>query len=291
MMERICVQAPAKMNWGLDITGKRADGYHLLRSLMQSVSLYDTLYLEKSAQDDCVCTPQLKVDGENIVLKVWRLMKEHYGLPGGLHVHINKQIPEGGGLAGGTTDAAAAMLGINTLFGLDLPREEMLALGLKIGADMPFCLTGGLAMVEGIGETITPLQPQVSYPVVLIHPGVAVSTPAVYKAFDPSQIMADSQMHLLQEALLHGDYDGICRYARNSLEAPAFSLCPEIEAIKQRAAAHSICVLMSGSGSCVWALCKDLPQAAALVRDLEGAYPFVRLVHTVFHGPVCTVWE
>ena len=189
-MEQVTLIAPAKINWGLDIVGKRADGYHLLCTLMQSVGLFDRVRIQKSERDCCVCSPPLYGNGENLALRAWHLLKQEYVLPGGLCLEIDKGIPEGGGLAGGSTDAAAVLLGVDRLFRLGLGEERLADLGLRLGADLPFCLKGGLALVEGIGERLLPQRALRSYHLVLVNPGFPVSTAEVYRQFSFDQIAA-----------------------------------------------------------------------------------------------------
>lgn len=286
-MNTLTLQAPAKINWTLDIVGKRADGYHLLRSLMQSIDLCDRVTLAMSTTDSCSCSPLLQGGGENIALKAWQLLKAEYDLPGGLAIQIQKTIPEGAGLAGGSTNAAAVLHGVNRLFQLGLSTDQLAALAVRIGADLPFCLNGGLALVEGIGEIVQPLSPAPSYSLVVVYPGFAASTAAVYRAFCADQVAAHPDLPALQRALLAGDHAGISAHAANLLELPAFSLFPEIAAVKARCRDLGLPALMSGSGSSVWVLAKSREEADTAAAWLGQFYPFAVAVNTIATGPVC----
>ena len=285
-MEQVTLIAPAKINWGLDIVGKRADGYHLLCTLMQSVGLFDRVRIQKSERDCCVCSPPLYGNGENLALRAWHLLKQEYVLPGGLCLEIDKGIPEGGGLAGGSTDAAAVLLGVDRLFRLGLGEERLADLGLRLGADLPFCLKGGLALVEGIGERLLPQRALRSYHLVLVNPGFPVSTAEVYRQFSFDQIAAHPDLKGLLDALEAGDRSGVAACCGNLLETPAFTLHPQIACLKERCRSLGLVSLMSGSGGSVWGLADSADEAekAAEVLKREG-YPFVHVVRTLSTGP------
>ena len=281
MMRELTRKAPAKINWGLDIVGKRADGYHLLRSLMQSVSLFDEVSLRAGVCDGCRCEPALPDGGDNLALRAWLLLKAELGVKDGLDIRIRKRIPVAGGLAGGSTDAAAVLLGANRLFGLGLDLAALCRIGLKLGADLPFCLTGGLALVEGIGEQVTPLAASHTYHLLLANPGCAVSTAAVYRGFSLDKAGAHPNIGALRQALLAGDAPGIARHRGNMLEPPAFALQPEIAALKQRCITLGLPALMSGSGGSVWALARDEAQAVYGAETLRREYPFACAVRSL----------
>ena len=186
------IRANAKINWTLDTVGMRADGYHLLDMLMQSISLHDTLTLEPAedvtfSADGATRVPQ---DEGNLALRAALALRRHAGTAQGAMIHLHKRIPSGAGLGGGSADAAAVLHGLNALWELNLPMETLRQIGLTLGADVPFCLIGGLAHVQGIGEVIEPLPCPRIYHLVIIQPCRALSTPQVFRALDGMDISA-----------------------------------------------------------------------------------------------------
>lgn len=276
MQKQIECLAPAKINWGLDIVGRRADGYHLLRSLMQTIDLADKVSLRCSRTDHCSCSPSLPDSASNLALSAWLQLKEEFAIRDGLDIRIEKRIPIAGGLAGGSTDAAAVLRGANLLFDLSLSREDLCRIGLKLGADLPFCLTGGLALVEGIGEQVTPQPASQTYYLVLANPGLPVSTAEVYRGYAEHKGGDERRPDLdgLLSALQSGDLSGIRCCCGNVLEGPAFALHPQIAELKRRCLAFGLPALMSGSGGSVWALAKDQAQAEAIADQLRHEASF-----------------
>lgn len=276
MQKQIECLAPAKINWGLDIVGRRADGYHLLRSLMQTIDLADKVSLRCSRTDHCSCSPSLPGSASNLALSAWLQLKEEFAIRDGLDIRIEKRIPVAGGLAGGSTDAAAVLRGANLLFDLSLSREDLCRIGLKLGADLPFCLTGGLALVEGIGEQVTPQPASQTYYLVLANPGLPVSTAEVYRGYAEHKGGDERRPDLdgLLSALQSGDLSGIRCCCGNVLEGPAFALHPQIAELKRRCLAFGLPALMSGSGGSVWALAKDQAQAEAIADQLRHEASF-----------------
>lgn len=276
MQKQIECLAPAKINWGLDIVGRRADGYHLLRSLMQTIDLADKVSLRCSRTDHCSCSPSLPDSASNLALSAWLQLKEEFAIRDGLDIRIEKRVPIAGGLAGGSTDAAAVLRGANLLFDLSLSREDLCRIGLKLGADLPFCLTGGLALVEGIGEQVTPQPASQTYYLVLANPGLPVSTAEVYRGYAEHKGGDERRPDLdgLLSALQSGDLSGIRCCCGNVLEGPAFALHPQIAELKRRCLAFGLPALMSGSGGSVWALAKDQAQAEAIADQLRHEASF-----------------
>lgn len=258
-MKELELTAAAKINWGLDIVGRRADGYHLLRSLMQNIGLYDRLRLQLSATDDCRCEGM--ADGDNLALCAWLLMKQQLGLRQHLHISIDKHIPIGSGLGGGSSDAAAVLRGANQLLQLGLSDTELAALGLQIGADLPFCLRGGLALVEGIGEIVQPLAPGPRLWLVLADPGFPVPTPAVYQAYDKLAEPLHPDLAALQAAVEQGNVAAIRQYSGNALQAAAMSLYPQLAAAERAVAALGPRPLLSGSGGALFTPCANEDEA------------------------------
>ena len=186
-MDSISLKALAKINIGLDVTGIRDDGYHEVRMIMQTVNLFDKLTIKKSSDDKITMSTNLKflpVDGDNLCIKAARLLIEEFGIKEGVHIDLEKHIPVAAGMAGGSTDAAAVLFGVNKLFNLKLSQKDLMERGVKIGADVPYCIMRGTALAEGIGEVLSPLPPMIKCPVLIAKPGISVSTKQVYTALD-----------------------------------------------------------------------------------------------------------
>ncbi|MBO7667022.1 MAG: 4-(cytidine 5'-diphospho)-2-C-methyl-D-erythritol kinase [Firmicutes bacterium] len=272
-MDCLEIKAPAKINWGLELAGQREDGYHLIRSLMQTVDLCDVLRLTMADNDECRCSPPLPDDGPNLALQAWLALKAELGLTQCLLIEIEKNIPVSAGLGGGSADAAAVLRGANRLLELGLSLDRLCALGMKIGADVPFCLHGGLALVEGAGERVTPLKAECEYDLMLVDPAVPVSTARVYAAFDKAPQEAPGNIDALTQAVLSGDKSEIRRYSVNMLEPPAFRLYRRLREIQEACADTSACAHLSGSGGVVWALCPNRQMAQMTARAMAIRLP------------------
>ncbi len=266
--------ANAKINWALAITGRRDDGYHEMDMLMQSISLHDTLTFEEG---DAL---SLSVDGgapiwddKNLVCRAAELLRRETGCRCGAAITLKKRIPARAGLGGGSADGAAALRALNRLWALHLSEERLLELGLSLGADFPFCLTGGLQRVQGIGEKLTKLRAHASPELILAMPDEGLSTGAVFQAFDAAEGVRCADMDAAQAALLSGDYARLKRYAVNHLTRPAETLSAAVErAIADFYAAGALFAAMSGSGSCVFGVF-DEPDAA--FTALRARYPLI----------------
>ncbi|NLF79638.1 MAG: 4-(cytidine 5'-diphospho)-2-C-methyl-D-erythritol kinase [Clostridia bacterium] len=255
MSGRLYLRAPAKINWGLEISGRRADGYHQLRSLMQNIDMADSIMLQPSEYRTCRCFPDPGCrEEDNLAQRAWVLLKERYALPGELAIEIKKQIPPGRGLGGGSADAAAVLLGVNAMYELGLTLEQLSELAFPLGADIPFCLHGGLALVEGAGQIVRPYQPLTTYRLLLIDPGFALSTAEVFRIYDRLPPERKPHIERLLAGVLLGDRGAIGQSLGNMLEAPAIEIAPALD--------HDLAILesagcaawMSGSGSCLLAL-------------------------------------
>ena len=264
--------AHAKINWALNITGRRADGYHLLDMLMQSIDLNDMLEIEPAG------ALSLTVDGapageENLVLRAATALNRRAGTRRGAHMALTKRIPARAGLGGGSADCAAALRALNGLWDLGLPEEALLEIGLTLGADVPFCLTGGLARVSGIGEAIVPVAGAPRIPLLLVVPGDGLSTGAVFSLWDGGgfpEVSLDTAA--LAEAVTARRLDAIDRLCANALTAPAVSLMPEIGALIGRMRALGArAAFVTGSGSAVVGAFDSLAAARAAAAALPGA--------------------
>ena len=263
-MKRISRRACAKINLGLDVLGRRADGYHEVRMLMQQVDLHDDLILQKreDGRISMECDKEdLPCDGTNLCVRAAELMRRQYGLSGGLHIELTKRIPLAAGLAGGSADAAAVMLGMAELFGLaqddsEAMRRELMHLALQLGADIPYCLMGGTALAEGIGQILTPVRPALrEIPTLIVKPAASVSTGEVYRAFDSCTDCHHPDIDGLLDAVRREAYTDICHLLGNILEDVTIPLHPEIRQLKNVLRDHGAdAAMMSGSGPTVFAL-------------------------------------
>jgi 4-diphosphocytidyl-2-C-methyl-D-erythritol kinase len=280
-LKKITIEAKAKINLTLDVLYKRPDGYHEVESIMQTVSLKDWIFLKLipgpaiELSSNCQELPR---DERNLAYKAARLMMEEYQLDAGMAIHIDKNIPIGAGLAGGSADAAAVILGINEMFQLNRPREELMALGKKIGADVPFCIAGKTALARGIGEKILPLKPLSNFGLVLAKPPYYVSTQEVYSRLDVKTIQKRPDTPAMMEHIEQRDIGEIASGLCNVLEEVTLKLYPELELIKQHLISHgALGSLMSGSGPTVFGLfesARDAERAAEKI-GLDGNEIFV----------------
>ncbi len=249
------LRAPAKINWTLNVTGVRPDGYHELDMLMQTVELHDRLELEEDERLTLSCDREdAPCDERNLVMRAARALQAACGCKRGARMRLAKRIPSQAGLGGGSSDCASALRGLNALWGLNLDEERLREIGLRLGADVPFCLTGGLCRARGLGEALTPL-PSRSRRVLLVKPAQGLSTPEVFHAFDRLARPDSADNEAAARALALGDDELLARSARNMLTDAAISLCPEVRetlcALRELGA--SFCA-MSGSGSACLAL-------------------------------------
>lgn len=275
--------AAAKINLTLAVLGRRPDGYHLLESVMQTLSLCDVVEAELAAETSLSCDfPGLSCGEDNLAWQAWSLLRREFALDAGLKITLRKQIPLGGGLAGGSSDAAQVLLAANELFELKLSAEQLVALAARLGADVPFCLAGGTALASGIGEQLRQLPPCPELRLVLVNPGFAVDTAAVYQQYDQSG--AESRQTEAAEAMLqaleHGNPAAIRASLYNALEEPAFQLFPQLAAIKAELQDLGLAALLCGSGATVLGIAADKKRAAIAAAALQGKYPFVQAVTT-----------
>ncbi len=276
-------KARAKINLTLDVLGKRPDGYHELETVMQSISLADTLRLETIAQPRVVVKtnlPYLPVDKRNLATAVLEKLRAEFGLPGGMFLQLTKHIPVAAGLAGGSTDAAAALLAANKLFGLRLSIDELCRIGAQLGSDVPFCIRQGTLLARGRGEELTRLPDCPPFWVVLAKPPVSVSTAAVYQGLRMETVERRPDTAQMLEALRTGNRAGVAAELCNVLESVTLLRYPVIGQIQERLRAQgAVGVLMSGSGPTAFGLFLSQGQAAraaeAVSRELGLKEVFV----------------
>lgn len=266
------IKAYAKVNLGLDVVRRLPDGYHQVKMVMQSVGIHDELTMEKTEKGIVLTTDseELPTGGNNLICKAVKLMQETYGIREGVRIHLRKQIPIAAGLAGGSTDAAAAMKGMNRLFALNISTQRLMELGVAIGADVPYCILGGTALAEGIGEKLTRLMDMPDCFILAAKPDINVSTKYVYEHLDAQGINRHPDIDGMVKAIEAGNLQGILDRMENVLETVTISAWPVVEELKRRmlglGAEKS---LMSGSGPTVFGVFTEKEKAEAACEQLE----------------------
>ncbi len=277
-MQSITLKAPAKINLILDIVGKRDDGYHNLRSVMQAISIFDNITLSVKGEKcklpsiSITCTKNdIPTNESNIAYKACRAFNKAIGeMPfDSIAVHIEKHIPSGAGLAGGSSDGATVLIGLNKLCGSTLSTGELCKIGASIGADVPFCIVGGTALCEGIGEKITPLKSLPDCEILVVKPDISISTPLSYKRFDKLENPRLSDFDKFMTSLNSGNLAAISKTLSNSLEdVTNESIIDEIkcEMIKSGALGS----VMTGSGSAVFGIFDNERKAHKCAENFSG---------------------
>ena len=276
---KLTLHAHAKINWSLSICGERPDGYHSLDMLMQSIELCDVLSFESARFLTLTVDGQMLPTGNrNLVIRAASALNEALGQHNGARITLKKSIPTRAGLGGGSADCAATLIALNRLWNLRLPLRTLQQIGLKLGADVPFCLQQGLARAEGVGEILTPIDEPPRIPLVMLTPGGGLSTPAVFKAWsDGGDPMTQIDNLALADALKRGDFARAQVLSHNDLESPAIRLMPRIGALMEHfRSLGADFVRMTGSGSTVFAAFADEEAACTAARATPGAI----LTHT-----------
>ncbi len=272
-MERLEMTAYAKINLSLDVLRKREDGYHELRMIMQSVELHDTVILEAGGADIRVeCNSRwVPENSDNIACKAANLIMDKYGIKSGLKIKIIKRIPVAAGMAGGSSDAAAVLKGLNRMFSIGLDTAALMDIGRRIGADVPYCIAGGTMLAEGIGELLTPLRPFTGISLVVIKPEIGVSTAWAFKNLDLGRPVDRPDTKLLTEAVEKGDAGAVAANMKNVLESvtiPRYGIVREAkERLMELGALGS---MMSGSGPSVFGIFGDRDRAYAAYKAASG---------------------
>lgn len=275
MLDRLELKAYGKINLGLDVVRKREDGYHEVRMIMQTVHLHDRIVMEKTKEPGIRTETNLPYvpDGEgNLAWRAAKILMDEFGLSEGVDIKIRKCIPVAAGMAGGSTDAAAVLVGMNRLFGLGLGKKELMRRGVKLGADIPYCILRGTALSEGIGEILTELPPAPQCHVVLAKPQISVSTKAVYEKLRVDALGPEAHPDIdgMAAAIRAGSLDGVTARLGNVLETVTIPDHPEIGAIKRIMLEHGAeGALMSGSGPTVFGIFKDREEADAVCGILR----------------------
>ncbi|NEU32538.1 4-(cytidine 5'-diphospho)-2-C-methyl-D-erythritol kinase [bacterium LRH843] len=270
---KISVKAPAKINLTLDAIKKRTDGYHEVEMIMTTVDLADRIDLK--ATDDGIITVEVSEgfvpnDNRNLAYQAADLLKKRFHVKKGVSIYITKRIPVAAGLAGGSSDAAATLKGLNRIWGLGLKRNELAELGAEIGSDVSFCVYGGTALATGRGEMIQEIASPPPFWVILAKPPIGVSTADIYKRLDVGNIVHANTKGMI-EAIEQGNFTGICGNLHNVLETVTLDMYPEVRNIKEQMLKFGADgVLMSGSGPTVFGLVEHESRLNRVYNGLRG---------------------
>lgn len=272
----ISLKALAKINLGLDVVRRREDGYHEVRMIMQTIHLYDRLDIKRTKESGIQIQTNLSflpVNENNLIYKAAKLLMDEFSITDGVSVKLDKRIPVAAGMAGGSTDAAAMLFGMNRLFSLGLTKRQLMERGVQIGADVPYCIMRGTALAEGIGEELSPLAPMVKCPVLIAKPSISVSTKFVYQnlKLDDATIHPDID-RLIADIRAKNLYD-IAAHMGNVLETVTIPNYPVIDEIKKHMLSHgAVGAMMSGSGPTVFGLFDDEATAKKAYKAMRSSH-------------------
>ncbi len=283
-METVKVKSRAKINLTLDALYRRADGYHELEMVMQSLKLYDSIAVKKTAQAGIVLQTNLSflpTDERNLAHRAAKLMLETFSLAGGVQICLTKRIPVAAGLAGGSGNAAAVLAAMNQLYDLRLSLKELMELGLQLGSDVPYCLLGTTALAKGRGEVLETLPDCPHFYVVLAKPDFGISTGAVFRALQAEKIGCHPDTAGMLRAIAASDRAGICARLENVLEPVTFQMQPQVAKIKDFFLSQGAKgALMSGSGPTVFALYEEEEAAQQAAQQVKNAFRIETVVVT-----------
>ncbi|MBP1996182.1 4-(cytidine 5'-diphospho)-2-C-methyl-D-erythritol kinase [Paenibacillus eucommiae] len=271
---KIFEKAPAKINLSLDVLYKREDGYHEVEMVMTMVDLADRIEMQELPRDTIIISSQagyIPLDEKNLAFQAARLIKDRYEVKQGVYIHLNKKIPVAAGLAGGSSDAAAALRGLNRLWKLGIPEKELQTLGAELGSDVPFCISGGTAVARGRGEKLEPIASPPQCWVILAKPPINVSTAEIYGKFNAKKIKRQPSTPNILAAIQNRSFDKLCEGLGNVLEDVTLHSYPEVRHLKecmQRLGADG--VLMSGSGPTVFGLVSKEAKVPRIYNGLRG---------------------
>lgn len=274
-MEKASYKARAKINLGLDVCGKLDNGYHVVKMIMQEVDLYDVISFRKREDPDII----LSVESDdylgditgNLIFRAAKLMKEYYSIRQGIEIHLEKRIPVAAGMAGGSTDAATTMIAMNEMFELGQTREQLMELAVSLGADIPFCILGGTALAEGIGEKLSSLPAPRQCVLLIAKPNIMVSTREVYERLDAKEIKDHPDIDAMVQSLQTGDFDKLVGQMGNVLETVTIELHPVIQDIKDTMkACGAQNAMMSGSGPTVFGIFHNQETAGKAMQEIKN---------------------
>lgn len=275
MKDRIQLKALAKINLGLDVLRRREDGYHEVKMIMQTISLHDDLEIRR------IKTPEIQVktnlyylptNENNLVYKAAKLLMDEFDIKEGVSIQLKKRIPVAAGMAGGSTDGAAVLWGMNQMYGLGLSRQELMERGVKLGADVPYCVQRGTALAEGIGERLSVLPSMPKCTILIAKPGISVSTKFVYENLHANDLKPEQHPDVdsMIAAMKEKNLDLLCERMGNVLETVTIPAYPVIQEIKEHMMACGAAgAMMSGSGPTVFGIFHSPVQAKAAMKDLK----------------------
>lgn len=272
----ISLKALAKINLGLDVVRRREDGYHEVRMIMQTVQLYDRLDIKRTQEPGIQIQTNLSflpVNENNLIYKAAKLLMDEFSITDGISVKLDKRIPVAAGMAGGSTDAAAMLFGMNRLFSLGLTKRQLMERGVQIGADVPYCIMRGTALAEGIGEALSPLPPMVKCPVLIAKPSISVSTKFVYQNLKLDDTTIHPDIDLLIDDIKAKNLHDIAAHMGNVLETVTIPNYPVIDEIKKHMLSNgAVGAMMSGSGPTVFGLFDDEDTAKKAYKAMRSSH-------------------
>lgn len=273
MQDTVELKALAKINLGLDVLGRRENGYHDVRMVMQTIYLYDNVTIRKTEEAGIKLETNLfylPSNQNNIAYKAAKMLLDEFDIQQGVHILLDKHIPVSAGMAGGSSNAAAVLVGMNRLFSLGLSQEDLMKRGVTLGADVPYCVMRGTVLAEGIGEILTPLPPFPKCYVLIAKPGISVSTQMVYEKLDAQTIEKHPDIDSILKGLEEQDLQKIAASMGNVLEAVTIREYPVIEEIKSAMkASGALNAMMSGSGPTVFGIFADRKTAKEAQQKLK----------------------
>ena len=287
MIREVRLKAFAKVNYALDVLGLRADGYHEVSTVMQSISLADELELRRAAGGfDLSLEPEEVAIGpqeRNTTYLAWKALQRLTGEEFPVKLTLRKEIPTGAGLGGGSADAAAVLVGLNELFSLGLQVDELRGIGARIGADVPFCISGGTALGEGIGEILTPLPAPPAHLLVVAKPPGSADTAGIYRAYDEAKTESTNSVKPVVSALCSNSLPALAAAVGNDLAPVTKGIIPEVAKLERTLlASRALGASMSGSGTAVYGIFDDA-EAAGIAKDMVDA-PFIGVYEPISRG-------
>lgn len=281
----ISLKALAKINLGLDVVRRREDGYHEVRMIMQTIHLYDRLDIKRTKELGIQIQTNLSflpVNENNLIYKAAKLLMDEFSITDGVSVKLDKRIPVAAGMAGGSTDAAAMLIGVNRLFSLGLTKRQLMERGVQIGADVPYCIMRGTALAEGIGEALSPLPPMVKCPVLIAKPSISVSTKFVYQNLKLDDTTIHPDIDRLIDDIKAKNLHDIAAHMGNVLETVTIPNYPVIDEIKKHMLSNgAVGAMMSGSGPTVFGLFDDEDTAKKAYKAMRSSH-LARQVYLTF---------
>lgn len=272
----ISLKALAKINLGLDVVRRREDGYHEVRMIMQTIQLYDRLDIKRTQEPGIQIQTNLSflpVNENNLIYKAAKLLMDEFSITDGVSVKLDKRIPVAAGMAGGSTDAAAMLIGVNRLFSLGLTKRQLMERGVQIGADVPYCIMRGTALAEGIGEALSPLPPMVNCPVLIAKPSISVSTKFVYQNLKLDDTTIHPDIDRLIDDIKAKNLHDIAAHMGNVLETVTIPNYPVIDEIKKHMLSNgAVGARMSGSGPTVFGLFDDEDTAKKAYKAMRSSH-------------------